>query len=491
MHTRTAIAVATLLAFLSGCTSGSSTPDTAASPAPATSSGGLTGEYASYAAGLSRPVVDSQYPQHGTDAVDVLHYGLELAWSPTARVLTGTATLHIRPTRDAASVSLDFKPYTITSLTVGGQPATGAVTKEKLVVQTPVKADVPFTLVVGYQGKPSTTPWPTTTRGDNHPLGLTVSADGGLWTMQEPFGAFTWYPANDHPSDEALYDIAVTAPPGWSAIASGTPQGQQGDTFRYRSTVPVASYLTTLAVGKYEKATGTGPHGLPITYWYHADEASYLPMMQKTAEHLQWLEKHFGPYPFDSAGVVMVESPSAMETQQMVTMGERFGQMGPRSFDGTLLHEWAHHWFGDAVTPADWSDFWLNEGWALYAQRLYEAETYPGEMSPAERIAQNRELDGTYRKQYGPPGKPNAAEFGNTCMYTCVAGMLRQLHQALGDDRFFALARGWVQDNLHTQQNRASFTAYVNRKTGHDFTALLDAWLDSPTTPAETGPLPS
>ncbi|MEU7827104.1 hypothetical protein [Catellatospora sp. NPDC049133] len=66
----------------------------------------------------------------------------------------------------------------------------------------------------------------------------------------------------------------------------------------------------------------------------------------------------------------------------------------------------------------------------------------------------------------------------------------RQLHQALGDERFFALARGWVQDNLHTQQSRASFTAYVNAKTGHDFTALIDEWLDSPTTPAETGPLP-
>ncbi|WP_327040318.1 hypothetical protein OG400_21165 [Micromonospora ureilytica] len=31
----------------------------------------------------------------------------------------------------------------------------------------------------------------------------------------------------------------------------------------------------------------------------------------------------------------------------------------------------------------------------------------------------------------------------------------------------FALARGWVQENLHTEQTRASFTAYVNKKTGH------------------------
>jgi hypothetical protein len=46
-----------------------------------------------------------------------------------------------------------------------------------------------------------------------------------------------------------------------------------------------------------------------------------------------------------------------------------------------------------------------------------------------------------------------------------------------------------VRDHLNTQQTRASFTAYVNTTTGHDFTALIDAWLDSPTTPPETGPL--
>jgi hypothetical protein len=69
--------------------------------------------------------------------------------------------------------------------------------------------------------------------------------------------------------------------------------------------------------------------------------------------------------------------------------------------------------------------------------------------------------------------------------------MLRQLHQTLGDKRFYALAQGWVRENLNTQQSRATFTAYVNKATDHDFTALIDAWLDSPTTPPETGPLPA
>ncbi|MEU4338626.1 M1 family metallopeptidase [Micromonospora lupini] len=487
MRHRSGMAVLALAALLAGCTDHPPTPP-AASAGPTPSPTGLPGPYATWAAGRSTPVVDPLYPKRGTDAVDVLHYGLDLSWSPPKHTLTGTATLHILPLRDAATVTLDFKPYALDAVTVDGTAAQGRVAAEKLVVDTPVKADVPVTLVVRYHGKPSTTPWPTK-RGDSHPLGLTVDPEGGVWTMQEPFGAFTWYPANDHPSDEALYDIAVTVPTGWSGIASGTPVGHDGNTFRYRSTVPVASYLTTLAVGRYKKATATGPRGIPVTYWYRPDDAKYLPVLKKTPQMLDWLEKKFGPYPFDSAGAVMVDSISAMETQQMVTLGSGMAERGETTLHRNLLHEYAHQWFGDAVTLTDWRDLWLNEGWALYAQQLYSRDTFG--VAQAELVRSSRELDAAYRKQWGPAGDPDPAEFGSTNVYVSGAAMLRQLHQALGDERFFDLARGWIQENLHTQQDRASFTAYVNKKTGHDFTALIAAWLDSPTTPPETKPLPA
>ncbi|GIF67655.1 peptidase [Asanoa ishikariensis] len=477
---RAAVALAAVAALIAGCTD-EPAPSKAPEPTPAQTADA----YAAWAAGRSTPVLDPIYPERGTDALDVLHYGLELDWSPTKRVLTGTATLRIRPTRDAPSLALDFKPYTLDSVTLDGKAVTGAVTKaEKLVVESAVRADAPVTLVVGYHGKPTQTPMPSK-RGDTHPLGLTVDREGGVWTMQEPFGAFTWYPANDHPSDEALYDIAVTAPKGWSGVASGTPVGQDGNTLRYRSTVPFASYATTLAVGKFKKFTDQGPRGIPLTYWYH--DASALPPLKRSTTFLAWLEKKFGPYPFDSAGVVVVESGSAMETQQMVTLGEVFTEIDDKYNDLITLHEYAHQWFGDAVTLTDWRDMWLNEGWALYAQKLYEVENYG--LSRKDLVTQSRKRDGELRKEYGPPGAPKRDEFGAPNVYTCAAGMLRQLHQALGDERFFALAQGWVRDNLNNQQTRASFIAYVNKTTGHDFTALIDTWLDSPTTPPETGPL--
>ncbi|MFC4533567.1 M1 family metallopeptidase [Sphaerisporangium dianthi] len=460
-----------------------STPPLSASASPAAAPP-LSGEYAAWQAGRSLPVADPIYPERGTDALDVLHYDLALRWSPSKRVLSGTATLHIRPTRDAASVRLDFKPYEIDSLMVDGAPATGEVTKEKLTVATPVAKDAPFTLVVAYHGHPMTTPMPSK-RADSHPLGLTVDAAGGLWTMQEPFGAFTWYPVNDQPSDKALYDISVTVPKGWSGIAGGTPAGRDGDTFRYRSTDPVASYLTTLAVGKFEKTTATGPHGLPLTYWYMPRDRRFLPGLKKSAKYLEWLSKKFGPYPFPTAGIVVVDGPSAMESQQMVTLGYAIPAMGGDFFELNTLHEFAHHWFGDTVTPNTWRDLWLNEGWALYAQWLYQHER--DKTSDAELDRTAREKDAARRREFGPPGDPDPAEFGASNVYIGGAAMLRELHNTLGDEKFFALARAWVQEHRDTQQDRASFTAFVNARTGQDFTPLIDAWLDSATTPPRRG----
>lgn len=476
MHRSLLLAVVLLMA---SCDAEPATP--AHSSAPAAPVAPVI-DYTPWDKGQSTPVADPVYPKHGNPGLDVLHYDLKLSWAPPTRTLTGLATLQIRPAADAASIELDFKPYTLDKVTVDDRVVDGAkVTAERLVVPVAVTRDKPVTLAVAYHGKPATTPMPSH-RSDAEPLGLTITKEGGLYTMQEPFGAYTWYPANDQPSDKALYDIAVTVPAGWSAIAAGTPAGVQSGTFTYRSDQPMATYLQTLAVGKYQKATGKGPHGIPLTYWYRAGtDNKMLPSLKKSPMFLTFLEKRFGPYPFASGGIVLVDSPSGMETQQMITMGRETKKFNAPAFEEDLLHEYAHQWFGDAVTPANWTDLWLNEGWAMYAQLLWEQELY--HFGDKELEAYLRKYDAVDRKKIGPPGHPQAANFAEDNVYLCPAAMLKELNDALGDAKFFALARAWVQTQKGSQQDRASFIAFVNKQTGKDFTKLINSWLDSKTTP--------
>ena len=44
---------------------------------------------------------------------------------------------------------------------------------------------------------------------------------------------------------------------------------------------------------------------------------------------------------------------------------------GPSSTRSVVIHELAHQWFGDLVTCVDWSNLWLNEGFATYCEALY------------------------------------------------------------------------------------------------------------------------
>jgi len=436
--------------------------------------------------GTSSPVADPLYPSYGNPAIDVQHYGLALTWVPGTKTLTGEATIKLRAVTAVTALRLDFSSaYQITKTTVDGATATGKVTDGDLTVEHPLAKDAVVTLVVGYQGQPRTVPMPSH-RNDVEPLGLTVTAQGELWTMQEPYGASTWYPANDQPSDKALYDIAVTVPDGWAGIASGTPKAQSGNTFSYTTTQPVASYLTTLAVGKYTKTQLAGPHSLPITVWTRTGkDDAFLASMRRSPQILTWLETRFGTYPFPSTGAVIVPSESAMETQQLLTIGgDVFGPSpSPDALDSVLLHEYAHQWFGDAVSPTTWQDVWLNEGWATYVEALYGAE-FGRKLSIEQWERSARQADADFRRRLGPPGHPKADSFAESNVYQCPALMLRQLHKALGDEKFFALGRAWVTTHAGTAQDRASFTAFVNLQTGQNFTRLIDNWLDSPTTPA-------
>jgi len=470
---RRPVLLVTAMLALAGCTSSSASPLFRPSP-------GVSPVSPSGAPGESAPVADPIYPDYGNPAVDVLHYGLDLSWD--TKTFTGQATISLRAVKAVTAIALDFSPaYTVDGATLDGKPVTATIRNSDLTVPATLAADAKAMLVVKYHGVPAPVPMPSH-RSDVEPLGLTVTAGGLLWTMQEPYGASTWYPANDQPSDKALYDIAITVPPGWAGVASGTPDGQSGNTFRYTSTDPVAAYLTTLAVGQFTKETATGPHGIPLTYWYRKGvDDKIMAVVRRSPSYLQWLESRFGPYPFPSAGVVMVPSASGMETQQMVTLGEQIAIDRSDTVDALLLHEYAHQWFGDAVTPATWTDLWLNEGFADYAQWLYTNEQQ--QVSQADWERRFRPRDQSARGRYGPPGRPSADSFGESNVYVGPALMLEQIRKRIGNGPFFALARDWVQQHRGTTQSRRSFIAYVNAHTGQDLTALINLWLDSTTTP--------
>jgi hypothetical protein len=315
------------------------------------------------------------------------------------------------PSRAATSAPTQSTTPPIPSYSAGrsqptGRTATATHRGNDLIIDAGrrLAGDDRVLVAVRYHGRPTTVPSPMVRR-DISGVGFNVRSDGSVFALQEPYGAMTWYPVNDQPSDEALYDVSLTVPRGWAGVSNGVLRGTSRTgrtaTYNWHAVDPIASYLVALGIDRYQRYRDTGPHGLPVSYWIRPQDRSWaLPLLRKTPRMLAWLEKRLGRYPFPSAGVFTIREGTGMETQTMVTLGHLKEE--------DLLHELAHQWFGDSVGPRTWQEIWLNEGFATYMQfLLYDVEVLGQPQAPF--LAGMRRLDGPLRNEQRPDRSRRAA----------------------------------------------------------------------------------
>jgi aminopeptidase N len=312
-----------------------------------------------------------------------------------------------------------------------------------------------------------------------------VARDGTVWTMQEPYGAYSWYAVNDQPSDKAFYDFTIHAPAGKVGVANGELRSRRTSggitTTRWHLAQPASSYLVTIAIGRFTRTTDTGPHGLPISYWTPTGRADILRRVRYAPEAVHYLEGLVGRYPFPSLGVLVVPANSAMETQTMVTLG-----MSKYTLTrDVIVHEIAHQWYGDTVTCADWSDLWMNEGMATYLAEANWTSSH-GPRSLDGILRQWASYAGGMRAQYGPPTHYRPGTFGEGNVYYIPALMWDTIRQRLGDDEFWSLARRWLRAHRYTSQDRDTLAAWWSRESGEDLTPVFHSWLEGRTQPAWT-----
>jgi aminopeptidase N len=465
-----AVAGVVTLALLTGSSPAVTAP--AASPVSSVSREAPT----RWSAATSTLHHDSSYPEHGGVVVDALHYDLHLGWDPATTTLTGTETLTFRAARDASHLGLEL----IDSLAVGpasldGQPVTVAQTGDRLRIASAVTRGSRHVLRLTYSGVPHPVPAPTQ-RSDFSTLGFTPMPDGSAWTMQEPFGAYTWYAVNDTPADKAFYDFTVTTPDGMVGVANGTLRSRQsagGSTVtRWHLGAPCASYLTTLAIGDYVHHVVHGVKGLPIDLWTRRGKAHELSVLRYAPKAVQFLQKQVGRYPFSSLGLVTVPSASAMETQTMVTMGTRRGVLNKDN----VVHEIAHQWYGDTVTPRDWSDLWMNEGMAFYlAEGRWSA--HHEHVTLSDDLAFWASFAKRARRQSGPPASYDPADFGALNVYVIPALMWDTLSRTIGKQRFDTLIAQWPARHRHASATRAELIHWWSAKTHRHLGPFFHRWL--------------
>ncbi|MFC9283853.1 M1 family metallopeptidase [Streptomyces collinus] len=427
---------------------------------------------------------DPYYPYYGNGGYDVSHYDLRLRYQPATDELEGTATIQARATQDLSSFDLDFL-LDVSEVRVNGAKAAFTHSQQhELVVtpKTPLAEGSTATVVVRYSGVPSTksaygfTAWHRTPDG-------AVAAD-------EPESAWWWFPSNDHPSDKATYDVSVAVPDGTQAISNGTPQStvsRLGWTrYTWRQNKPQATYLATLALGRFDITTGTSEGGVPVINAYSKNlgdnDGAARASVERTGEIVDWLSGYFGPYPFASAGGYVPNTTTgyALETQTRVYYSPK--QFANGSNTSVVVHELAHQWYGDDVSLKRWKDIWINEGFARYAQWLWSEHEGEGTTQElADYVYDSHPAgDAFWTVRPGDPGPDGQFDIA---VYDRGALAIQALRDKVGDKAFFAILKGWPRDHAYGNASVTDFRRYAERVSGKKLTALFDTWLFQPVKP--------
>jgi aminopeptidase N len=276
--------------------------------------------------------------------------------------------------------------------------------------------------------------------------------------------------------------MRTTVPDGLTVIGNGslvstTSSGGQ-TTWHWREQHPMAPYLATSTLGVFDVTRGVTPSGVQV---FNAVDSTFTPTQKATAytalnKQPAIVESHsslYGPYPFDFVGAAVDRASFvgyALESQSISNYDR------PPS-SGTVAHEIAHQWYGNSVTPREWVDIWLNEGFATWVQWdwSYRADGNPN--SPAARFDANYarpEDDPLWRV---PPANPRAEELFDEATYTRGAMTLEGLRQIVGDPAFFEIMRRWHSENRYGVVTTADFTRLAERVSGRELDRYFQDWL--------------
>jgi aminopeptidase N len=435
---------------------------------------------------------DTYFPLAGNAGYDVLHYDITLDCDPQAGSLSGTTVVDAKALTALTEFDLDLKGLEVQGVKVGGVAAKYRRQGQELIIDPAgeLAAGSTFSVAVTYAGTPQ-----GMMSADGYPEGWQHSGST-IFTLDEPEGAATWFPLNDHPSDKATYSFHLTVPAPYVAVANGTlvdTQERAGRrTFTWEMAQPMANYLAAVVEGELVLEQSTSPGGVPIRNYFDrglADAARTA--FASTGEALDYFAGLFGPYPFQAYGVVVPDASTAgaaMENQTESLFGrDVVTRSMARQFarEMYLSHELAHQWFGDSVTPAKWKDVWLNEGFATYASWLWiEREFGARGMDLCVQDA----YEAASKKGATLVGDPGVAGLFGDAVYERGGLTLHALRSAVSDDLFFGILREWVSRHAYGTVTTQDFIDLVVEETkgvaGFDARAFFDAWLYQKELPA-------
>lgn len=324
-------------------------------------------------------------------------------------------------------------------------------------------------------------------------------SEGSVFTNNSPVEARDWFISKDHPIDKAVFSLKLLVPSDVIVGAVGLLVRQSdslgGKVFHWKSNIPMSTYLMVFSasneyrIEKFNTVSKLTGKTIPVElYWRNGESYDAVTYIGQVIPYmLDFFESRFGEYPFEKIAFATLTSDfpyGGMENQSFITLCSSCW------YELLVVHEFAHQWFGDLITPSTWSDLWLNEGfaefmeaywvevWAPEGKKAYrevveEFASYYFTMEPKEAIFEES-------WEYNTP--PGGILYNSALVYKKAACVVYMLREETGDENFFNILKQFTTNQKFKFAN-ASTADLVNltkEVTGKDYSWFFDQWIKQP-----------
>ncbi|MEO5675882.1 MAG: M1 family aminopeptidase [Chitinophagales bacterium] len=302
-----------------------------------------------------------------------------------------------------------------------------------------------------------------------------------------------WFPCFDNFVERSTFHFSIITHSDKMALCNGNlissiDNGNGTITWSWELLTAIPSYLACVAVNKYSPGHGTyisiSGDTIPIQYGAVASDTT---KMKNSFIHLpdalSVFEASWGSYRWNKVGYSLT-TVGAMEHATNIAY-PYYIVNGTTAYENIMAHELSHQWFGNLVTCRTAEDMWLNEGWAVFCEKLFYGYVY-GEQKYHDEIAANHEQGvhyshtSLYDGQYFPvSGVPQDYTYGST-VYVKGCDMVHTLRGYMGDSLFFSCVTKYLSDQEFTDQSSEDLRDYLSSCSGIDLQDFFTDWIFNP-----------
>ncbi len=443
---------------------------------------------------------------------DLIHTKLELSFDWQGRSVNGIATLELVPyLYPKNQVVLDAKGFEVHHIHL----LEGGETKELLYEYDGLKLFIDlgrdytrnehYFLEIKYTARPYEG---DVTGGDaiiSHRGLFFINHDRSdpdkprqIWTQGQTQWNSRWFPTIDVPNERTTQEMLITVAKEFMTLSNGLlnysrDNGDGTRTDYWKMDKPHAPYLFMLVVGHFSVVKDKwSPDGKPsreieVSYYVENEYQAYARyIFGNTTEMLTFFSELLNySFPWSKYAQVVVrdyvsgamENTTASMFMENLQMDRR--QLIDKDWDYIIAHELFHHWFGDLVTTESWSNLTLNEGFANYAEYLWnehkhgvEEADYRGliELDKYLAEAEEKQVD-LIRFDY-----EQEDEMFDSHSYAKGGLILHMLRKYVGDEGFFRALNYYLKQNEYSSVKADNLRLAMEKTVGEDLNWFFDQW---------------